>query len=73
MDITKVVIHSLDLENRRVAFSEKQLNLNTYSDTIALIEKVTKSFLRSSTVSSGYLQETSQFKAIINSSFDWYV
>lgn len=71
MDITKVVIHSLDLENRRVAFSEKQLNLNTYSDTIALIEKVTKSFLRSSTVSSGYLQETSQFKAIINSSFDF--
>lgn len=71
MDVTKAVIHSLDLENRRVAFSEKQLNLNTYSDTIALIEKITKSFQRSATVSQGYLQETSQFKEIINSSFDF--
>lgn len=71
MDVTKVVIHSLDLENRRVAFSEKQLNLNTYADTIALIEKITKSFLKSAVVSQGYLQETSYFKDIINQSFDF--
>lgn len=71
MDVTKVVIHSLDLENLRVAYSEKQLNLNTYSDTINLIEKITKSFMNSATISSGILQETSQFKEIINSSFDF--
>lgn len=71
MDITKVVIHSLDLENQRVAYSEKQLNLNTYADTTQLIEKITKSFLNSATVSGGVLLEASQFKEIINSSFDF--
>lgn len=71
MDVTKVVIHSLDLEQKRVLYSEKQLNLNQYADTIPLLEKLTKSFLNSATVSPGFLQESSQFKGIINQQFDF--
>lgn len=71
MDVTKVVIHSLDSDNRAIAYSEKQLNLNTYADTTTLIEKITKSFMNSSSVSKAGLDETSMFNSIINTQFDF--
>lgn len=71
MDVTKVVIHSLDIEQKRVRYSEKQLNLNNFSDALPFLEKITKSFLNSSNVAQGFLQETSQFKEIIGTQFDF--
>lgn len=71
MDVIKAVIHSLDVEQKRVAYSERQMNLNTYADTTTLIEKITKSFLNSSAVFKAGLDETSMFKDIINTQFDF--
>ncbi len=71
MDVTKVVIHSLDLEQQRVAYSEHQMNLNTYADTTTLIEKITKSFLNASTVFEAVLNETSPFRSILNTQYNF--
>ena len=71
MAITKVVIHSLDAENKRMLFSERVLNLSQHQEVEALISKLFKSFKNSASTSRALLNETSKFREVLNTKFDF--
>lgn len=71
MDVNKVVVHTLDAQERRMLIAPVQLNLNSSRDIEDLILKLVKSFQTSATVSHAVLNENSKLQALIGSQYDF--
>ncbi|AMC93208.1 hypothetical protein AOC36_04240 [Erysipelothrix larvae] len=71
MDVVKVVVHALDHQMKTVVLSEKQVNLNQDDPVDALVLKLSKSLITSSTTSKAILKESSFLNDIVNQQFDF--
>lgn len=71
MDVSKVIVHSLDAHERRMVLAQAQVNLNSSKDIEDLILKLTKSFQSSSGISRAILDEDSPLQNLIGQQFDF--